>query len=54
VAVALGYVVLGEALDRVTLAGAALVLVGIAVATWPRRAAKTAIPEPAAEPGDRG
>ncbi|MGH7557548.1 MAG: DMT family transporter [Gemmatimonadota bacterium] len=37
VAVALGYIVLGETLDRLTLAGAGLVLVGIAVATWRRR-----------------
>ena len=37
VAVALGYAVLGEVLDRPTLVGGALVLTGIAVATWRRR-----------------
>jgi len=37
VAVVLGYLVLGEVLDRLALAGGALVLVGIAVATFRRR-----------------
>lgn len=45
VAVALGYLVLDESLDRLTLAGAGLVLVGIAVATWRRRR-----PAPASRP----
>ena len=45
VAVALGWLVLDEALSGSTLAGAAMVLVGIALATWRRRAAA---------PGDAG
>jgi drug/metabolite transporter (DMT)-like permease len=39
VAVALGWLVLDEALAGSTLAGAGMVLVGIALATWRRRAA---------------
>jgi drug/metabolite transporter (DMT)-like permease len=39
VAVALGWLVLDEALSGSTLAGAGMVLVGIALATWRRRAA---------------
>ena len=39
VAVALGWLVLDEKLSGSTLAGAAMVLVGIALATWRRRAA---------------
>lgn len=51
VAVALGYLILGEVLDRLTLAGAVSVLAGIAVATWrgggfSRRASRSAIPPP--------
>lgn len=53
VALVLGYLVLGEVLDRLTLAGAGLVLVGIAIATR-RRRARTAIPEVPAASGDRG
>jgi drug/metabolite transporter (DMT)-like permease len=37
VAVGLGYLVLGEVLDGFALAGAGLVLAGIAIATWRRR-----------------
>jgi drug/metabolite transporter (DMT)-like permease len=42
VAVALGWIVLDEALSGSTLAGAGMVLVGIALATWRRRAAAPA------------
>lgn len=42
VAVVLGYLVLGEVLDRLTLAGAGLVLMGIAIATRRRRRAAPA------------
>ncbi|MGH7543587.1 MAG: DMT family transporter [Gemmatimonadota bacterium] len=51
VAVVLGYLILGEVLDRLALAGAAFVLAGIAVATWrrgavSRRASRSAIHPP--------
>lgn len=51
VAVALGYLVMDESLSRLTLAGAGLVLAGIAVATWRRgavrrRASRSGIPPP--------
>lgn len=42
VAVVLGYLVLGEVLDLPALAGAGLVLAGIAMATWRRRRTATA------------
>ena len=42
VAVGLGYLVLGEVLDRFALTGAVMVLVGIAIATWRRRRPATA------------
>jgi drug/metabolite transporter (DMT)-like permease len=45
VAVALGWLVLDEALSGSTLAGAGMVLVGIALATWRRRATAPAGPE---------
>jgi drug/metabolite transporter (DMT)-like permease len=55
VAVVLGYVVLGESLDSLTLAGAALVLAGIAVATWRRRRpGPPPCPEPSGGAVDRG
>lgn len=53
VAVVLGYLVLGEVLDPLTLAGAGLVLVGIAIATR-RRPGRTAIPGGPPGSGDRG
>lgn len=53
VAVVLGYIVLRETLDRLMLAGAALVLAGIAIATWRRRAGRTPILEPPAGSVDR-
>lgn len=54
VAVALGFFVLGESLDRLTLAGAGLVLVGIAVATWRRgRPVPVAATDPAERTPDR-
>jgi drug/metabolite transporter (DMT)-like permease len=51
VAVVLGYLILGEVLDRLALAGATFVLAGIAVATWrrgafSRRANRSGIPPP--------
>jgi drug/metabolite transporter (DMT)-like permease len=51
VAVVLGYLILGEVLDRLALAGAGFVLAGIAVATWrrgalSRRASRSVIPPP--------
>lgn len=52
VAVVLGYLVLDEVLDRLTLAGAGLVLAGIAIATW--RRGRTAIPGHPRGSGDRG
>ncbi|MGH7564308.1 MAG: DMT family transporter, partial [Gemmatimonadota bacterium] len=55
VAVVLGYLVLGESLDSLTLAGAALVLTGIAVATWRRRRpVASPCPEPSGAAVDRG
>lgn len=51
VAVVLGYLILGEVLDRLALAGAVFVLAGIAVATWRpgavrRRASRSTAPPP--------
>ncbi|MGH7551057.1 MAG: DMT family transporter, partial [Gemmatimonadota bacterium] len=55
VAVVLGYLVLGESMDSLTLAGAALVLTGIAVATWRRRRpVASPCPEPSGAAVDRG
>lgn len=50
VAVALGYVVLGETLGAYAIAGAGTILAGIALATWRRRTAPDAIPEAPGSP----
>lgn len=54
VAVALGYLVLGEVLGPRTLAGAACILAGIMIATWRRRRSPAPLPEAAVSPATAG